>query len=164
MRITPFLLAGALAALGGCGKSSTGPNGPPSSSGPFTAIVDGTAFSASTATATYLNNAFTITGSAVQGGVMKAISISVPDAHVAGVYGLTIAGASATYSETSSGTSLGWLCAITMGSGQITFTLLNATHVKATFYFTAPANTISGATGTRTITSGTIDIVPTNPS
>jgi len=144
--------------LAACGGKSNGPTGNPNTPGAFTASVDNSAFSATVAAASYINNAFIASGSQTTGSTTRTISIAVPNARNAGVYGLTIAGASATYTETTGGVTRSWSCFIGMGSGQVIFSALSASRAIATFNFTAPANAATGATGTRTIASGRIDM------
>ncbi len=158
-RYPPFAVI--LAILAACsGSKSGGPTGNQGGGGTFTASIDNVAFSASSVVASYASNAFTISGSQVIAGVTRSITISVPNAPVAGVYGLTIAGASATYTETTGGVTATWSCHITQGSGQVIFTALSSSRMLATFNFQAPADAGGGGTGTKVATSGHIDVRP----
>ncbi|MEZ4703258.1 MAG: DUF6252 family protein [Rhodothermales bacterium] len=66
--------------------------------------------------------------------------------------------ANATYSETAGATVVQWSAGIAAGSGTITVTELDGTHIAGTFSYVAEASATTGATGTKTITEGSFDI------
>lgn len=146
-----------------CGDDNEGPLDPGNTDGTLTASVSGVTFNATAVVAAYANGSLVIT--AVQSGVggSKSITLGVYDVTGVDTYDLTDPGNSATYIETTGSTSLSWLTAITQGSGSVTLTTATATRVVGTFTFLAPANDISGATGTKTVLSGQFDVTPSNP-
>lgn len=130
----------------------------------MTATVSGSgSFSANIAVvATYTNNSFAISASQLSGGTTRLIQLILLNVTATGSYSFTTAGNVATYAETSGTNNQSWLAAITQGSGTVNITTLTATQVVGTFNFTAPANTISGATGSKTV-SGSFSVNPSNP-
>lgn len=138
--------------------------GPIDGDGTVTATVSGSgSFSANIAVvATYTSNSFALSASQLSGGTTRLIQFVLINVTSTGAYSFTTAGNVATYSETTGGTSQSWLAAISQGSGTLNITSLSATKVEGNFNFTAPANTISGATGTKTV-SGNFSVSPSNP-
>lgn len=160
------LLLGLVVAVAGCGGSDDdgNPMGPGLINGTFTATVDGTAFSATTSViAAYVSNTLVITATSGSGANAKSFSLTVQGVTGTGTFSLVTAGSAATYSETTNSISQSWLCASTQGSGTVTLSQLSATKAVGTFTFIAPANTISGATGTKAVTAGSFNITVTNP-
>ena len=150
MRVAlPCLLVTAL----GCGGDNTGPNG--QTDGDMTARIDGSSWSSVAAFAT--RNA-TNAGNIVALSGADTHSIALAFAFVdtgPGTY--TIDGTSATNAVLTDG-GKGWVASAVGGSGTITVTTLDATHVVGTFAFSMVANDGTGATGTKSITQGAFDI------
>ena len=151
MRVaTPFLLVAAVS----CGGDNTGPNG--QTNGDMTAKIDGTAFSSVTTLAQRnTTNAGTI------------IAVSGADAHGtglgfafldAGVGTYSIGDLTPTNATVLDGTGKVWTAGAIGGSGTLTVTALDATHVAGTFAYSAVASAGSGATGTKTVTQGVFDV------
>lgn len=163
MKVISRALVALLIASVACGDDEEGPLDPGNSDGTVTASVGGVSFNATSVVAAFVDGSLVIT--ALQAGVggTKSITITVNNVSGVGTYSLTAAGNTATYVETTGSTSQSWLTAITQGSGSVVLTTATATRVVGTFTFTAPANTISGATGTKTVTGGSFDLTPSNP-
>lgn len=151
MRVaTPFLLVAAVS----CGGDNTGPNG--QTNGDMTAKIDGASFtSVATLAQRNVTNAGTI------------IAISGADAHGtglgfgfvdAGVGTYTVGGLTPTNATVLDGTGKVWTAGATGGSGTLTVTALDATHVAGTFAYSAVASAGSGATGTKAVTQGVFDV------
>jgi len=151
MKLRALVLVSALV-LGACSDSTT--NTPMGGQGTLTAVVNGTTFTALSAAAVYSGGTL-----AVAGGNAAATSVGfavIPTEAGTGTY--TVGPfANGAYSE---GT-LGWTTAVG-GSGTFTITTLTQDRVVGTFEFVATPNTVTGATGTITVTSGAFDVPRTN--
>lgn len=148
-----------------CGGDDDGPLNPNGEDGTVTANVSGQAnFVANGVVASYSSNTLVITSVQTNGSNSRSITLLVNNVTGNGTYSFTLAGNSASFVETTGSTSQSWLTAITQGSGSVTITTLSGLHIVADFSFTAPANTISGATGTRTVTGGHFDVTASNPT
>lgn len=143
-----------VAAVAGCGGDNTGPNG--QTNGDMTAKIDGASFTSVTTLAQRnTTNAGTI------------IAISGADAHGvglgfgfvdAGVGSYPIGGLTPTNASVLDGTGKVWTAGAIGGSGTLTVTALDATHVAGTFAYSAVASAGSGATGTKAVTQGVFDV------
>ena len=151
MRVATAVL---VAGVAGCGGDNTGPNG--QANGDMTAKIDGASFTSVTTLAQRnTTNAGTI------------IAISGADAHGTGLgFGFLDAGVG-TYSigdltptnaTVLDGTGKVWTAGAIGGSGTLTVTALDATHVAGTFAYSAVASAGSGATGTKAVTQGVFDV------
>jgi hypothetical protein len=151
MRVATAML---VATAAGCGGDNTGPNG--QNNGDMTAKIDGASFtSVATEAQRNVTNAGTI------------IAISGADAHGtglgfgfvdAGVGTYPIGGLTPTNATVLDGTGKVWTAGATGGSGTLTVTALDATHVAGTFAYSAVASAGSGATGTKAVTQGVFDV------
>jgi hypothetical protein len=151
------LLIATLAFTLACGDDSpTDPNG---GGGTLTADVSGTAFSATVVVANMVDDYLVITATqSVGGSNTRSITINVANVDGEDSYDLTAFGNSGTYAELNNSIASSWLTAVTQGSGSINITSITSTTIAGTFSFIAPANTISPATGTKTVTSGTFNV------
>lgn len=151
MRVATTVL---LAAAAGCGGDNTGPNG--QTNGDMTAKIDGASFTSVTTLAhRNVTNAGTI------------IAISGADAHGtglgfafvdAGAGTYPIGGLTPTNATVLDGTGKVWTAGATGGSGTLTVTALDGTHVAGTFAYSAVASAGTGATGTKAVTQGVFDV------
>jgi len=150
MRVAlPCLLVTAL----GCGGDNTGPNG--QTNGDMSAKFDGSSWSSVATFATRnATNAGTIT--AVSGADEHSIALAFAFVDT-GVGTYTIDGTSATNAVLTDG-GKGWVASAVGGSGTVTVTTLDATHIVGTFAFSMTASPGTGATGTKSVTQGTFDV------
>lgn len=142
-----------------CGSDATGPvNGGPD--GTMSATVAGEFFSPPPATvaASYVNQVLTLQGSTTSNPV-TAISINVLNVTGPGTYQLNpnFAATFAQVAITSGASAQVWSTVLSPGNGSITVTTLNSERVAGTFTFTAQFAS-GGATGQKSVTSGTFDI------
>ena len=152
-RVARMFVAG-LVVVTACGgsDSSTGPN--TNLTGPMSASIDGSAWVATAPAVSYKNNILAIVGIDIGSG----ITIEVGSAGVtrAGTYSLAFANLNAGLGIiTQAGKS--WSSSTQGGTGNLVVTTITANHVVATFSFDAPPQT-GGATGTRHLTTGKIDM------
>jgi hypothetical protein len=145
-----ILAVGAAMALGcGGGDGNTGPNNGPNN-GSMSATVDGSGWTARSVAATKTAGFVGVGGGASDG---STIAFAFPD-HT-GTF--TVAGQDGTNASYTAG-GKSWNAVFgSGGSGTITVTALDASHVAGTFSFTAPGLS-GGATGTKTVTNGTFNI------
>jgi hypothetical protein len=122
--------------------------------GSMSARIDGANWSASAAlTATYSNGLLAAAG--VDAGA-RAIAFGLA---ATGTGTFTVGPTStvnASFVEGAGGPT--WQAVATLGSGSITLTTLTPTSAAGSFTFTLEANAASGATGTRTLASGTFNL------
>jgi len=146
----PCLMVTALA----CGGDNTGPNG--QTNGDMTAKIDGSSFSS---VATYA------TRNATNAGTIVALSGAEADGTALG-FGFVDAGPGTyTVSATSPTNATliepgghAWVASVVGGSGSVTITTLDATHIVGTFAFSMAPSAGTGATGTRAVTQGAFDV------
>ena len=151
MRVaTPFLLVAAI----GCGGDNTGPNG--QTNGDMTAKIDGASFTSVTTLAQRnVTNSGTII--AVSGADSHGLGLGFGFVD-AGVGTYAIGGLTPTNATVLDGTGKVWTAGVTGGSGTLTVTALDATHVAGTFAYSAVASAQTGATGTKAVTQGVFDV------
>jgi hypothetical protein len=138
--------------LAGCGgDSTTGPL----QNGAMSATINGASWTSS--------QGATVTRTS--GGGASILSIGGSDGTLSvgmawtdngvGTYPITSTSSTNVFLTTGSA---GWAASLIGGSGSITVTTVNATHVVGTFNFVAPATPGTTATGTKTATNGQFDI------
>jgi len=151
MRVaTPLLVVAAI----GCGGDNTGPNG--QTNGDMTAKIDGASFTSVTTLAQRnVTNAGTII--AVSGADSHGLGLGFAFQD-AGVGTYQIGGLTPTNATVLDGTGKVWMASAIGGSGTLTVTALDATHVAGTFAYSAVASAQSGATGTKAVTQGVFDV------
>lgn len=143
-----------VAAAAGCGGDNTGPNG--QTNGDMTAKIDGASFTSVTTLAQRnTTNAGTIIGISGADAHGTGLGFGFLDAGV-GTY--PIGGLTPTNATLLDGTGKVWTAGVTGGSGTLTVTALDATHVAGTFAYSAVASAGSGATGTKAVTEGVFDV------
>jgi hypothetical protein len=161
--VMPTVLAAfALLASPGCGGD--GPSGPGGGStvAGFGARVNGATYAPTVAAVAthFLAGAYQITAARSSGANTSAMTITLTNIPGPGTYplgtGAGVAGGSAVYVENTAG----WGTPLSGEAGTITLTTLTDTRMVGTFSFTAEGVT-GGATGTKSITSGTLDIAVT---
>jgi hypothetical protein len=151
MRVATAVL---VAAVAGCGGDNTGPNG--QTNGDMTAKIDGASFTSVTTLAQRnTTNAGTII--AVSGADSHGLGLGfgILDAGV-GTY--PIGGLTPTNATVLDGTGKVWTAGAIGGSGTLTVTALDATHIAGTFAYSAVASAGTGATGTKAVTEGVFDV------
>ena len=148
----------------GCGGGGGGGGG-----AGFTAMVNGVAFVAEPVGVTARGGGgpggIVVTGSQTAGSLVTSLTLNLhaitgPGTYALGV-GLDIFGGTGSVGESPPGTGASnhWATALDGRGGQITITTLSATRLVATFQYTAVADEKTpGATGTRTVTDGKIDL------
>ncbi|MEO8479301.1 MAG: DUF6252 family protein [Gemmatimonadota bacterium] len=135
------------------------PPPPPPGGGAVTVLVDGQPFGAvSYAQAVHsFSGSYILSVQSVSGVNSKAISISLMNIAEAGTYplgtGANVEGGFASYVENGAG----WGAALSGEAGSITLTTLSDTRIIGSFNFTGTEHT-GGASGTRTLTSGSFDL------
>jgi hypothetical protein len=175
MRKTPFLLLCSLAACGGGGSATTGPN-VGTTNGTFTATIDGQAWVSNTnqtAGGSSAANAIPGTVTLIGTKTVSATSyttitlalgyLSGPGTYPLGVNAGTTAGGSGIVFAVQ-GTSIGtWSTNLIGNAGTVTITSLTSTRIVGTFQFTAPPQSFTTTTGTRNVASGAFDLpLPAN--
>jgi hypothetical protein len=138
----------------GCGGDNTGPNG--QTNGDMTAKIDGSSWSS---VATFATRNATNGGTIVALSGADANSTAIGMAFVdTGVGTYTITGTSVTNADLIESGGHSWTAGSLGGSGTLTVTTLDATHVVGTFAFTMAPTSGTGASGTRSVTQGTFDV------
>jgi hypothetical protein len=138
---------------------SSPPSAPPPASpspapnGSLTAIVNGTAFSATQASAIYANGQLGVAGGNAAGTSVGFSVIGPSDCTGTYTAGQIANGA---YSEGDKG----WVTF--SGNGSFVITVCTNDRVVGTFSFVAEPNAPTGATGTVTVTNGAFDVPRTN--
>ena len=152
MRVATSVL---LVAAGGCGGDNTGPNG--QASGDMTAKIDGASFTSVTTLAqrTASGNAGTIISLSGANSSATGLGVAFLDA---GVGSYPIGGLTPTNATVLEAGGKVWTAGVTGGSGTLTVTALDATHVAGTFSYSAVASANTGATGTKAVTEGVFDV------
>jgi hypothetical protein len=151
MRVATAVL---VAAVAGCGGDNTGPNG--QTSGDMTAKIDGASFTSVTTLAQRnVTNAGTIIALSGADSHGTGLGFAFVDAGV-GTY--PIGGLTPTNATVLDGTGKVWTAGATGGSGTLTVTALDATHVAGTFAYSAIASPGTGASGTKAVTQGVFDV------
>jgi hypothetical protein len=174
MRKTLTLFLCSLAACGG-DSSTTGPIGG-TTSGTFTATIDGQAWVSTTnqtaggsSAANAIPGTVTLIGTKVVSAtnyttITLALGyLSGPGTYPLGVSQGTTAGGSGIVFATQ-GTSIGtWSTNLTGNAGTVTITSLTSTRIVGTVQFTAPPQSFTTTTGTRVVTNGAFDLpLPAN--
>ena len=138
----------------GCGGDNTGPNG--QTNGDMTAKIDGASFSSVATFATRnATNGGTIVALSGADANSTAIGMGFIDTGV-GTY--TISATSGTNADLIESGGHTWSASALGGSGTLTVTTLDATHIVGTFSFTMAPTTGSGASGNRSVTQGAFDV------
>ena len=144
-----------VAAAAGCGGDNTGPNG--NTNGDMTAKIDGSSFT-SVSTLAQRNaggNAGTIIAVSGANSAGTGLGFAFVDA---GVGSYPIGGLTATNATVIEANGKVWTAGVTGGSGTLTITALDGTHVAGTFAYSAVASANTGATGTKAVTEGVFDV------
>jgi hypothetical protein len=167
--LTARLVVGGLVlmAAGGCGGDGDGDgdNGPDGgSSGPFTAVVDGTAWAADELTiaaqpAAGVPGTFVIVGSQVVSPTdVRSITLSLYNVRGTGTYALgvlpNVIGGIGTYGQGGGSSATAWVTPLNGYAGTLTLTALTASRIAGTFAFDASDN----ASSVRHVTQGAFDV------
>ena len=157
MRTLMRAVASALvvAAAAGCGGDNTGPNG--NTNGDMTAKIDGSSFSSVSTLAQRNAGGAAGTIIAVSGANSAGTGLGFAFAD-AGVGSYPIGGLNATNATVLESSGKVWVANVTGGSGTLTITALDGTHVAGTFVYSAVASPNTGATGTKAVTEGVFDV------
>lgn len=158
--LTPFVV---LLTLAGCGSSPSGPGDGGGDTSPFTAQIDGTAWSGLSFTTSgngSANGTFTLIGAATSptqiSMSLTLFNIGAPGTYPLGV-GSTVPGGTAIVT---SGVQ-SWWTPLSGAAGTVTVTAVSATRITGTFSFVATPFS-GGATGSRTVTQGRFDLPVTS--
>lgn len=152
MRLARYAIPLALALTAACGGDGN-PTGPGTTltNGTFAMQVDGSTFTAVSATVLVTGNITAIGAGASNGTAMgMAWTDTGPGTYVIG----TAIGANANYNVSGGG---GWTAGAGQGSGTITITTRTATRVAGSFSFQLAPIGGTGATGTKSL-SGSFDL------
>jgi hypothetical protein len=158
-RTTRGFLLCALLALSACGDDDgTGPN---NNAGTVNATVGGVAFSGTLAqAATYSNGVLAIAATQSTGGSnVNQINITMNGVNGTGTFPL--GGSSVNqgiYTEVANFQAKIWTASLPGGTGSVQLTTLTPTRAAGTFTATLQPTTNTGATGTKSVTSGTFDV------
>jgi hypothetical protein len=164
------LLLGAVL-LSGCGGGTTDPgnddadgnNNNNNSGSPFSATIDGQAWSVTGATAVTAIQFAPQSGGymiiATGTGVIASISLTLNFIVKTGTYPLGVDGATVPggFAGVTVGTGGVWLTPFSGAAGSITITTLTTTRIAGTFSFTTTGSS-GGATGTKVVTQGRFDL------
>lgn len=151
MRILKLAAAACLALSMACGSSNpTGPGNPTLTNGTFTATVNGSSFSAISATVV-------ATGQITSIGTANAAGQGLGFAWIEGGVGTYTFSATNPANANFSQGGATWTAGASGGSGTITITTRTANRVAGSFSFQLNPVTNSGATGNRTV-SGNFDL------
>jgi hypothetical protein len=137
----------AAAAISACGYSSSNNN---SQNNTLTAVIDGTAFTATNVVATHSGNTLSITATAAN----QQIVLTVPNVTSTGTFSLAAGQVSTAQVLVAP---QDWTTAIAGGTGSVTITGYSSTYATGTFTFSAPGGT-GGATGTKVVTGGSFTV------
>lgn len=126
---------------------------PPVGAGRMTASIDGTAFSGTLAV--QATRSGTLLSISAVGSSSRQLSLNLTGVTATGT--IAIGAGSTSMGQYSSGTQT-WVSSLAGGSGSVVLTTLTTTHATGTFSFTAIPSTSTGATGNKSVTSGTFDV------
>lgn len=162
MKRTLALAAALALTVAACGDD--GPTGPGGGDGDeMAATVGGVAFDPPGLSVqgnfAAAQDLFTLVGTHTSGGSTTVITLNVLGADEPGTYELNpnFAGTFGQVGVTTGQTIAVWSTILAPGNGSITFTTLTADRAAGTFQFTGQASN-AGATGQKTVTSGTFDV------
>lgn len=141
----------AAAGTAACGGGSSSPT-QPAVGGSMKATIDGQGWTATAVQAFHEGSLISVGGANAAG---TAIGLAFSDAGPA-TYLIQPTDAGATGSVTVGSTS--WIASAAGGTGTITVSALNSTHVAGTFSFVAPTFSSGVSPSSRTVTKGTFDV------
>lgn len=153
--------------LAACGGGSSGGGLGPGGNAPFSATIDGQAWTADATSFSVVGGnavpgALTITGADIVGPTnYRALTLTMSFIGAVGTYPIginigTTPGATATVLDVSGATQLTYTTPFSGAAGTLTVATLTATRMTGTFAFTAPPS--SGPGASTTVTSGSFDI------
>lgn len=140
---------------GGSGGGGTGGGGTTPNRGTITATIDGVAYSGVVRTATNQSGIFAIAAINDQTNVGFGIGA------LAAAGTTSISATSPTNALLTTGTSLpavSWFASTSGGAGTLTISAISATGATGTFQFTLQPSPGTGASGTRSVTSGSFTV------
>ena len=150
---TSLLSLAALIAIAACGGSDSSITGT-TATGPMSASIDGQAWVSPAPAVSYKNNILAIVG--IDVGLGTTVEVGSASVTHAGTYSLAFSNLNAGIGLISQG-GKGWSSSAQGGTGSLVVTTITTNHVVATFSFDAlPLS--GGATGTRHLTTGKIDM------
>lgn len=157
MRFPSFALIAGLTFIAACGGDDPSPSGPGSTVGPMSAAINGTGWTATTASAVAAGSGgLMITGTRLT-TPNYTLSFTLSNIGGVGVYalgvGVNMFGGRVIASSPTLG---GWSTPLSGAAGEINITALTAARVAGTFAFVATPQ--AGATGNLTVTSGSFDV------
>jgi hypothetical protein len=123
-------------------------------------IVGDVTVAATSSSATLASGTLTVQAQGTISGIARTLTISV-QASAPGTFTVGAAGgASVVYSELAAGTSVAkqWEARNGSGSGTLTLSQLSATRVVGSFVATLPPVTASGATASKSLSNGILDV------
>ncbi|HEU5218900.1 MAG TPA: DUF6252 family protein [Gemmatimonadales bacterium] len=147
MRHSGLVMLAAVCA-GGCG-GDTGPG----ATATVTAVIDGTAWTATQAVQVSVAGTSLIVGGTSSAQIQ--LLITIPNITTTGTYalGVGLAGTGVVNVGTQS-----WTTNVVGGEGSVIVTAFDATRVAGTFAFDAAPHLGTGSTGIKSVTSGTFDL------
>ena len=144
------VIAAALAAS----AFAAGCNGDDDEDSSLTASIAGSgSFTASTVQASHDNSILAFSG--LNGDTQ--ILVTIPNVTTTGTYDVGVGQAGVAQVVIGSGTPAVWTTALTGGTGQVVVTALDSEMASGSFTFTGAASS-GGATGTKTVTSGSFTV------
>ena len=157
MRLPAFALIVGLIFVAACGGDDPTPSGPGSTVGPMTAGINGTQWTASTASAVTAGTGLLVINGTRLTTPNYTLSFTLSNIGSVGVYalgvGVNMFGGTVVASSPTLG---GWSTPLSGSAGEINVTTLTASRIAGTFAFVATPQ--SGATGNLTVTSGSFDV------
>ena len=141
-----------------CNSSTAPASLPGDQTGTVTATIDGKSWVATSLQAKQGGSVVSIQALGALSGGTTVISLVIPSTE--GTYPIgPVAGGNGRQSMTLlEGAGSLWSADATSGGGSITLTSLSATRATGTYFMTADPILITGASGTRVITSGVFDV------
>ena len=149
-RLVFLALMVATATVAACGDDG---GNPPVGAGNVSATVEGSAFTGSLAVTS--SRTATVLAVGAVGSNNRQIAIFLTGVTSTGA--VAVGAGSSSYAQYSDA-SQQWVSNLTGGSGTVNLTTLTTTHAAGTFTFTGAALATSGASGTKSVTSGSFDV------
>jgi hypothetical protein len=147
-----------VAATSACAHGPTEPESLGGQTGSMTATIDGTPWTATSVSITQGSGIVVIQAQGPLSGGNALISLVMPSSVGTYTLGLTPGRTGAQGATLSVGGAVLWSADTTNGNGSLTFTSLNSTKATGTYFMSLAPIVVTGATGTRVISSGVFDV------
>lgn len=155
MRLTTLAFAASLTLVAACSSDNPTPSGTNNSGSPMSASINGTQWSATTASASASSNVISISGLRLT-APNYTVGITLSNVASTGTYPLGVNATNFGGQVVVSNLTGGWSTPINGAAGQINITTLSSSRIAGTFSFNATP--ISQTTGNLTVTGGSFDV------